>query len=527
MPQHRILVVEDEGIVALDIQGKLESMGYSVPRIVSSAEDAIAAATLLKPDLVLMDIQLEGDLDGIDAAERIGADLGIPVVYLTAYSDERTLERAKAARPFGYLLKPFEERELYTTVEIAIYKHQAELERSRLEESLRQSQKMEAIGQLTAGVGHHFNQMLQGIIGNLDLAAADAPDSLRPFLDDAAYDADRAARLVRQLMMFYRQEQSDHSKIELASLMEEVTSMCRGIFPSSITVALEIEPDLPTISGNNGQLRQCLANLCANARDAISASAHAGAKHTIRLRARLLPNGVDDQTQPEGSPKTGDSPLVRIDVTDDGVGMDEATRERIFEPFFTTKEAGGPAGLGLAGAYGIVRDHGGWIGCDSEPGRGTTMSIFLPVGAAPDSEPRVAITEASALFSVADLRPFRGNESVLVIADGDRFRKILDLMLERNGYEVHLGRDARDGVNLFRHEHERLDLVVIALSRPAKTTSVEDLLAELLRIDARTRSIVVTARPEAARRWGAASAVMLQPFNTHQLLKTVRSVLDA
>lgn len=129
--------------------------------------------------------------------------------------------------------------------------------------------------------------------------------------------------------------------------------------------------------------------------------------------------------------------------------------------------------------------------------------------------------------SVADLRPFRGKETVLVIADGDRFRKILDLMLERNGYQVHLGRDASDGLNLFRHEFEHLDLVVIALSQPAKATAVEDLLAELLRIDTRARTLVVTARPEAAPRWGAASAVMLQPFNTYQLLKTVRGILDA
>ncbi len=229
MPPHRILAVEDEGIVALDIQAKLEDMGYRVPNIVSSAEDAIETARRLRPDLVLMDIQLKGELDGIDAAETIGTELGIPVVYLTAYSDEQTLARAKAARPSGYLLKPFEERELYTTVEIAIYRHQAEGERSRLEEQLRQSQKMEAMGQLTAGVAHHFNLMLQGIVGNLDLAAADAPDTLRPFLEDAAYDADRAAHLVRQLMQFYRQEQSNHSTVDLGDLMEEVASMCRGI----------------------------------------------------------------------------------------------------------------------------------------------------------------------------------------------------------------------------------------------------------------------------------------------------------
>lgn len=524
MPQHSVLVVEDEGIVALDIQGKLVSMGYQVPCIVSSAEEAIGAATRLHPDLVLMDIHLDGDLDGIDAAEKISSDLGIPVVYLTAFSDQQTLERAKVSRPFGYLLKPFEDRELYATVEIAIYRHGVELERSRLEDRLRESQKMEAIGQLTAGVTHHFNLMLQGIIGNLDLAAVDAPDALRPFLDDAAYDADRAARLVRQLMLFYRQEQSDHTTVDLGDLLEEVASMCREIFPRWITVDLEVPTDLPTLTGNHGQLRQCLVNLCANARDAVSAKEQATTgKHTIRLRAVLLPRGAHETAGNEG---TVDSPLVRIDVIDDGVGMEQDTRERIFEPFFTTKEAGGPAGLGLAAAYGIVRDHGGWIECESQAGSGTTMSIFLPAGESLATQPRVPVTEAAALPLMADLRPYRGDESVLVVADGDRFRKILDLMLERNGYQVHLGRDRRDGVNLFRHEHQRIDLVLIALERPT-AASVEDLLTELLRIDARARTLVVTARPEAARRWGCASAILLQPFNTYQLLKTVRGVLEA
>ena len=142
----RILVVEDEGIVGLDIQSKLEAMGYDVPTVVSTAQDAIASDERLRPDLVLMDIQLEGNMDGVDAAERIGADYEIPVVYLTAYSDETTLARAKTAQTFGYLLKPFEERELYTTVEIALFRHRAGSKRPNLRNGFARRRKWKPWG---------------------------------------------------------------------------------------------------------------------------------------------------------------------------------------------------------------------------------------------------------------------------------------------------------------------------------------------------------------------------------------------
>jgi CheY-like chemotaxis protein len=323
-------------------------------------------------------------------------------------------------------------------------------------------------------------------------------------------------------MLFYRQERIDHVAVDLTDLLDEVVNMCRGIFPRSIDIQHEVGAGLPAVLGNRTQLRQALANLCANARDAIALAGEGD--HSIRLRAEATAPEAADAAAAGGS-----ETVVRVDIADTGVGMDSATQERIFEPFYTTKEGGGPAGLGLAAAYGIIRDHGGWIGCESQPGVGTTMSIHLPTETTPSAVevPRVSITEPTALPAAADLRPYRGDESVLVIADVDRFRKILDLMLERNGYQVHLGRDSKDGVNLFRHEHESIDLVVIALAQPSSAATVEDVLSQLLRIAPRARTLVVTARPEDASQWGAAAGVLLQPFNTYQLLKTVRGILDA
>ncbi len=523
----RILVVEDEGIVGLDIQSKLEAMGYDVPTVVSTAQDAISTAERMRPDLVLMDIQLEGEMDGVDAAERIGEDYQIPVVYLTAYSDETTLARAKTAQTFGYLLKPFEERELYTTVEIALFRHRAEAEKARLEERVRQSEKMEAVGQLSAGIAHHFNLMLQGIIGNLDLASMSANDELRPFLHDATYDAERAARLIRQLMLFHKdEEQSTHVRIDALDLLREISDVCRGVFPRQINFQVDVPERLPPLRGHRDQLRQCIVNLCANARDAVAASVKNSSNQEgrIELRAAAL---RADQTPSKAPPGAGASiAYLRIDVIDNGPGMDAATRERIFEPFFTTKSVAGPAGLGLAAAFGIVRDHEGWIECVSEPGQGTTMSVFLPLGrSAPSADVAVHVNDSIATTGALDLRPLRGSESVLVIADVDRFRKILDLMFERHGYKVHLGRDPRDGVDLFRHEHEHIDLVVLGLTQPG--APAEELLSQLLKISPRARILVVTAQTRPMSIWKGAAGVLMQPFNTYQLLKSTRRILDS
>ena len=135
MANARIMIVEDEAIVALDLQHKLKTLGYAVSGVASSGEEAVRKVPQTRPDLVLMDIKLKGDMDGIEAAQRIRDEFNIPVVYLTAYSDENTLQRAKVTEPAGYLLKPFKDREVYATIEMALYKHKMEMERKKARRS--------------------------------------------------------------------------------------------------------------------------------------------------------------------------------------------------------------------------------------------------------------------------------------------------------------------------------------------------------------------------------------------------------
>ena len=525
MTDARILVVEDEGIVALDIQNKLRAMGYEVPKIVSSARDAVESAHAILPDLVLMDIQLEGEMDGVAAAQRITDELQIPVVYLTAYADDATLERAKSAQPMGYLLKPIEERDLYTTVEIALHKHEVEKEKARLEERLRQSSKMEAIGQLTAGLAHNFNNMLQGVIGNLDLAALKAPDELIPFLDDAAFDAERAGKLLQQLMLFYRNEQSSHARLEMPEVIAEAVELCHQTFPPDVAITVDDGPPLPAIAGDRDRLRQCLINVCTNAKEAVIQRRDISDR-SILIRSETVSFAAEEE---DTTPDAIAGQYVRVRISDNGVGMDAGTQERMFEPFFTTKQSPVPAGLGLAVVYGIIRDHGGWIDCESEQGKGTTLSIYIPSqesrirGNGDDGRPSAQAVEPAS--RVVNLTALAGDETVLVIADVDRFRKILDLMLEHSGYDVHLGRDARDGIDLFRHAHDTIDLVVLGLSQPG--ISNQEVLNELVGIDAGVRVLLVSGHPLTRSFAQGATDVLLKPFNTTQLLQAVRRILDA
>ena len=522
MKDRRILVVEDEGIVALDIQTKLRRMGYDVPTPVPSAAEAIAKATELQPDLVLMDIQLEGDTDGIAAAERIHTDLGIPIVYLTAYADDTTLSRAKVAQPFAYLLKPYEERDLYVTIEIALNKHDLEQENIRLEERLHHAQKMEAIGQLTAGFAHNLNNMLQGIIGNLDLALPSAPGDVRLLLKDAEYDAERAAKLVDQLAALYRSEEGQQVAVDLGAVVEDVADLCRSVFAAEVEVTVERDDDLPELQGNREQLRQCLVNLCANARDAVSLRED-DAQGILRITAQVTDAGVLD---PVRTPDTERPQFVRICVIDNGVGMEKDTQDHMFEPFFTTKDPGMTTGLSLSATYGIVREHGGWIECESELDVGTAMSLFLPVLS---EHPPDEATPSSEVMSFApstsvDPESLRGTESILVIADVDRLRTILDLMLERSGYTVHLGRDGHDGLDLYGHEGHDLDLVIVALSLAGMSS--QEVVTEIRGSNPRARVLVITGHPTWAKTYQGASAVLLKPFNTTQLLQAVRRLLS-
>ncbi len=247
-------------------------------------------------------------------------------------------------------------------------------ERKRLEERLRQSQKMEAVGQLTAGIAHHFNNRLMVIsIAIESQLLAGVYDREQMKLAESAVE--RAAKMIAQLMLFSRSENATGLKsISVREALSGAIEIGRGVFAGKITLVDEIPGDWPLVSGEINQLEQAFLNILFNARDAVEESGISSP--SIHIGANIV--SIEKEARPAHL-VLHQKDYIRIQIMDEGIGMDEETRLRVFEPFFTTKDVDKGTGLGMATAYAIVNEHQGWIECTSQVGLGTTFSVYLPI----------------------------------------------------------------------------------------------------------------------------------------------------
>ena len=245
-------------------------------------------------------------------------------------------------------------------------------------QSASQAQKMEAVGQLTAGIAHNFNNMLQGVVSNLELAQLDADARMMPTLDSALEATHRTAEMVQQLLMFSRLGmRTRHRIVDLVKIVRDTEAICLKTFDRKISLTVDWRP-LPPATGDSIQLQQVFLNLCINARDALEEVRHPAPAIQLDLETAHITPAVYPALQP--------GPYLVVHISDNGTGMDEKTRKRIFEPFFTTKSVDRGTGLGLSTAFGIVKDHKGWIECKSSVGSGTRFSVVLPVASPQLSE---------------------------------------------------------------------------------------------------------------------------------------------
>ncbi len=396
-------------------------------------------------------------------------------------------------------------------------------ERRELEEQLRQSHKMEAVGQLAGGIAHNVNNLLTGIMGNLGLIEQDIPPESRRFVADALNATDRSAQLVQQLLAFSRKSTIQLSRIDPNEVVEEVVRLTRQTVDRRIEIRTELEPDLPAVNADRAQLSSVLMNLCVNARDAIERILR-GDQFPERLQEQFAVTVVTetcdlDEQFCETRPYARPGPFVVLTVADNGMGMPDEIRMRAFEPFFTTKQPGEGTGLGLASAYGAIRQHRGWIDFTSEYGKGSTFKIYLP--ALEKQERQEEPKEDSPQIPA-------GKETVLVIDDEELILDLANTLFQRNGYTVLTATDGDSGVQSFLENHKAIDLVLLDLSLPRR--SGQEVLREIRAVAPDTKVIVSSGYAEemqkdALDRLGAA-AYLSKPYRPAHLLQTVRRILD-
>jgi PAS domain S-box-containing protein len=575
----RILIVEDEALIADEINDRLGRLGFTVVGRFDSAEAAISAAETTRPDLVLMDIRLRGGMDGVAAACYLREHLDIPVIYLTAHSDPATLIRARDSAPFGYILKPFHERDLLVTIEIAKHRHslerrlrQSEMryaatlasiadgvistdaegfvsymnpvaetltgwklddasgraieevvpvisestrgavenparaallhrkvvkltdpvllkgrDRSEIpiddtaapiidtngnvagavmafrdvreqriaqnavrnaEERLRQSLKMEAIGRLAGGVAHDFNNLLTIINGysQLLLTGNSLDDATRGLIQEIHTAGERAASLTSQLLAFSRKQVLATVVLDLNLLVREMEKMLGRLIGENIALVVKLDPELAHVSADPNQIEQVVLNLAINARDVMPDGG------VLTLGTEQVEIGLADA---EATPELEPGSYSMLTISDTGSGMDETTKANLFEPFFTTKKQGKGTGLGLATVYGIIRQSNGCIYVDSEPGKGTSFSIYLP-----------AVREPVTQHQSFSKPVAGGDETILVVEDEAGVRSLAASTLRRNGYTVLEAGSGEEAITICEQHPGEIDLLLTDVVMP-------------------------------------------------------------
>jgi PAS domain S-box-containing protein len=309
-------------------------------------------------------------------------------------------------------------------------------ERRTLEEQLRQSQKMDAIGQLAGGIAHDFNNILMAILGNADLALDELSptDRRRSYLEEIRTAGRDAARLTQQLLAFSRRQVLQPQVMRLGEIIDGITPMLRRLLGETIDLRTEIA-DHGRIEADAGQMQQVIVNLAVNARDAMPD----GGRLTIATADITLDDGYMRHHS-----RVDPGPYVRLTVSDTGHGMTAAVKERIFEPFFTTKPHGRGTGLGLATVHGVVEQSSGYITVDSRVGHGTTFLLYLPHAVE-------APVEAAAV--PAKVVPLKGSETILLVEDDAMVRSFVQKALQRLGYLVHVMADSRQAIE-FGQAHD-------------------------------------------------------------------------
>ena len=386
---------------------------------------------------------------------------------------------------------------------------EADLERQRIDAQMQQAQKLESLGVLAGGIAHDFNNLLVGILGNASLAMIEVSDAktVQECLTEIELAAQRAAELTRQLLAYAGKGRYVVERADLTRAVDDMSVLLRSAIVRSAAVEFDLAPQVPLVDVDLGQFRQVVLTLATNSSDAVGEKAGVirVASGRISANAQYLADCV-----PGTMAQPGD--YVFVEVSDTGEGMDAATRQRMFEPFFSTKFTG--RGLGLAATMGIMRAHRGAIRVESEPGRGTKVTLLFPV----------ALDQAATLSVGTD---WRGSGDILIVDDEASVRTVVGSLLRRRGFTVVEALDGADGVRLFSAHPSRWRLVLLDLTMP--NLSGEQTLRALrdLRPDIPVLMMSGYAEADVRQEVGDCSGFLQKPFSAVELIGAVRRVVEA
>lgn len=334
---------------------------------------------------------------------------------------------------------------------------------AKLKKQLVQLQKIESIGTLAGGIAHDFNNILFPMFGYLEMMLEDVPESnpLRSYLEEVFNGSKRARDLVQQILTFSRQSDRVLKPLKSQLVIKEALKLIRSSLPSTININQNIDSDCGLVMADPTQIHQIVMNLCTNAFHAMEKT---GGKLTVNLKEVELT--ADDVKAPNLIP----GGYVCLTVADTGTGIEQSVMDRMFDPYFTTKKSGKGTGLGLAVTHGVIKDHGGYITVDSEPGKGTEFKVYLPA---------IRLQETAQSIET-DLPIQKGNERILLVDDEKVIAQMIQQTLERLGYHVTARNSSTDALEAFRTNPDKFDLVITDLTMPNLTG--DKLAVELIKI---------------------------------------------
>ncbi len=463
---------------------------------------------------------------GCEARELIGRPL---TEFMEAESAAIILAQSDSTASFEHRVKgrdgriipvesrsktiPYRGREVRVLTCLDISERQRSEEEHRiLEAEIRQNQKLESLGTLAGGIAHDFNNIISIISGH----AAVLADKLQgqPAAQTALHTihdaAERGSAMVRQILTFASKSEADFRALHLQEMVTELVKMLRVTFPRTMEIHFSCPSELPPVWMDPSQLHQALLNLCINARDAMAGTGR------LEIHADL----IDGSAVASRFPAAAGKRLVRIQVSDTGVGMDEKTRDRIFEPFFSTKGRGRGTGLGLAVVYGVVQAHKGFIEVDSQLGKGSSFSLYFP---ASERQDLLALQDGQDAPPVAG-----GSETILVIEDEEDLRELFCSVLHDYGYHILVARDGLEALERYRRHRGDIQLVITDMDLPKINGAAVS--RSILSDNPNNRIILISGFIEAALKESIlASGVrefVAKPYTMPEMLKLVRKVLD-